>query len=136
MNYCQETVLVHSAFLLAQSEQSLTELEKGKCSRAAHIVSRAVKEITEELLVDDKGRLLQVEVRGLEFKIHSWVFASLFRGYGGLKFADSREADYFDSFPPLPQMGAGFYLELLQEVGWSQLLVEVSLKFFFKSTIQ
>lgn len=124
MNYCPETVIVHSAFLLAESLQSLTKLEKGKGTRAVQIVSRAIKEITGELLVDDKGRLLPVEVRTLEFKIHSWIFASLLKAYGGLKFDDSREEEYFDSFPPLPGMGVGFYLELLQDVGWNELLVE------------
>lgn len=125
MNYCPETVIVHSAFFLAESLQSLTKLEKGKGTKAVQIVSKAIKEVTGELLVDDKGRLPQVEVRRLEFKIHSWIFASLLKAYGGLKFDDSREEDYFDSFPPLPGMGVEFYLELLQEVGWNELLVEV-----------
>ncbi|KAJ7339439.1 hypothetical protein OS493_005837 [Desmophyllum pertusum] len=125
MNYCPETVLVHSAFLLANNvaARSLNELERGKCSQAVQIISGAIREITQESLLGEK--LLQVEVRQLEFKIHSWLFSSLFSSYGGLECGELSEEEYFDSFPPLPQIGVGFYLELVQEVGWSELLVEV-----------
>ena len=131
MNYCPETVLIHCAFLLADKKavQGLNEQEKDKCSKAVQVVSGAIREITQRLLVDEKHELLQVEVRELEFKIHSWVFYSLFRRYGGFGFSESPEEEYFDSFPPLPQIGVGFYLELVQEVEWSELLVEVCKQF-------
>lgn len=53
MNYCPETVLVHSAFLLADKEagQSLNGAEKGKCGRLVHIVSATIREITREALL-------------------------------------------------------------------------------------
>ncbi|KAL9988358.1 hypothetical protein ACROYT_G002795 [Oculina patagonica] len=126
MNYCPETVLVHSAFLLAHNEavRGLNELVKGECSKALQVVSGAIREITQGALVDEKHELLQVEIRELEFKIHSWVFYSLFRSYGGFGFSESAEEEYFDSFPPLPKIGVRFYVELVQEVEWSDLLVE------------
>lgn len=127
INYCPETVVVHTAFLLAEREavRGLDELEKGKCSKAIQIVSEAIREMTQKSPLDEKNNLHQMEATELEFKIHSWVFSSLFRRYGGLEFGDSPEEDYYDSFPPLPQIGVSFYLELVQEVGWSELLVEV-----------
>ena len=127
MNYCPETVLVHTAFLLADKEagQGLNELQKDKYSKAIQIVSEALREITQKSPLDEKNNLHQVEPTELEFKIHSWVFYSLFRRYGGFEFGESAEEDYFDSFPPLPQIGVSFYLELVHEVGWSELLVEV-----------
>lgn len=127
MNYCPETVVVHTAFLLADKAavRGLNELEKGKCSEAIQIVSGAIREITQKSPFGEKNKLLQIEVTELEFKIHSWVFYSLFRRYGGFEFGESPEEDYFDSFPPLPQIGVSFYLELVHEVGWNELLVEV-----------
>lgn len=127
MNYCPETVLVHSAFLLADKEagQSLNGAEKGKCGRLVHIVSATIREITREALRADTRKLLLGEVRQLEFKIHSWLFASLLKSYYSLDLDDSPEEDYFDSFPPLPQFGINFYLELVQDMEWSELLVEV-----------
>ena len=40
MNYCPETVVVHTAFLLADKEavRGLNELQKDKCSKAIQIV--------------------------------------------------------------------------------------------------
>lgn len=127
INYCPETIVIHTAFLLADKEavQGLNELEKGKCSKAIQIVSEAIREITQKSPLDEKNNLHQVKATELEFKIHSWVFSSLFRRYGDLEFGESTEEDYLDSFPPLPQFGVNFYVELVQKVGWSKLLVEV-----------
>ena len=127
INYCPETVVVHTAFLLADREavRGLIELEKNKCSKAIQIVSEAIREITQRSPLDEKNNLHQGKAAELEFKIHSWVFSSLFRRYGGFEFGESPGEDYFDSFPPLPQIGASFYLELVQEMGWNELLVEV-----------
>ena len=127
INYCPETVVVHTAFLLADREavRGLNELEKGKCSKAIQIVSEAIREITQKSPLDEKNNVHQVKATELEFKIHSWVFSSLFRKYGGLEVGESPEEDYLDSFPPLPQIGVNFYLGLVQEEGWNKLLVEV-----------
>ena len=131
MNYCPETVLVHTAFLLADNEvvQGLNESQKGKYCRAVQVVSGAIREITQGSLdLDEENEVHQVEVRQLEFKIHSWVFHSLCKGYVSSESSDHEESpeyEYLDSFPPLPQFGVRFYLELVQEVGWSELLVEV-----------
>lgn len=127
MNYCPETVVVHTAFLLADKEavRGLNELQKDKCSKAIQIVSEAIREMTQKSHLDEENKLLQAEATELEFKIHSWVFSSLFRRYGGFASGESPGEDYFDSFPPLPQIGVSFYLELVHEVGWTELLVEV-----------
>ena len=127
MNYCPETVLVHCAFLLADKEagQSLIGAEKGNCRRVVQIVSEAIREVTREAIQDNTRKLLQVEMKELEFKIHSWVFTSLLKCYGVFGPGESPEEDYFDSFPPLPQFDINFYLQLVHEVGWGDLLVEV-----------
>lgn len=131
MNYCPETVLVHAAFLLADNDavKGLNESQKGKCCRAVQVVSGSIREITQGSLgLDEKNEVHQVEVRQLEFKIHSWIFNSLCKRYVSSESSDNEESpedEYLDSFPPLPQIGVGFYLELVQEVGWSELLVEV-----------
>ena len=127
MNYCPETVLVHSAFVLADKEsgKNLNRVEKGECSRAVQLVSETIREVINEAPQADTRKLLQVEVRELEFKIHSWVFASLLKGYIGFDVGESPEEDYFHSFPPLPQFGVSFYLELVHDLGWGELLVEV-----------
>ena len=127
INYCPETVVVHTAFLLADREavRGLNELEKGKCSKAIQIVSEAVREITQKSPLDEKSNSVhQVKATELEFKIHYWVFSFLVRRYGNLD-GESPGEDYLDSFPPLPQFGVNFYLGLVHEVGWSKLLVEV-----------
>ena len=126
MNYCPETVLVHSAFLLAETVQKLDEIEKDKCSQVVKIVTGTVREITREVLHENTRKLRQIEVREIEFKIHSWVFYSLLKRSDCHDLGESlEEEDYFDSFPPLPQFGINFYLELVQELEWGELLVEV-----------
>ena len=127
MNYCPETVLVHSAFLLAETVQKLDEIEKDKCSQVVKIVTGTVREITREVLHENTRKLRQIEVREIEFKIHSWVFYSLLKRSDCHDLGESLdEEDFFDSFPPLPQFGINFYLELVQELEWGELLVEVS----------
>ena len=137
MNYCPETVLVHSAFLLAESVQKLDEIEKDKCSQVVKIVTGTVREITREVLRENTRKLRQIEVREIEFKIHSWLFYSLLKRSDCHDLGESlEEEDYFDSFPPLPQFGINFYLELVQELEWGELLVEVrgnSIKDLFSS---
>ena len=126
MNYCPETVLVHSAFLLAETVKKLDEIEKDKCSQVVKIVTGTVREITREVLHENTRKLRQIEVREIEFKIHSWVFYSLLKRSDCHDLGKSlEEEDYFDSFPPLPQFGINFYLELVQELEWGELLVEV-----------
>ena len=126
INYCPETVLVHSAFLLAETVQKLDEIEKDKCSQVVKIVTGTVREITREVLHENTRKLRQIEVREIEFKIHSWVFYSLLKTSDYHDRGESlEEDDYFDSFPPLPQFGINFYVELVQELEWGELLVEV-----------
>ena len=127
LDYCPETVLVQCAFLLADKEagQSLIGAEKGNCRRVVQIVSEAIREVTKEAIQDNTRKLFQVEIKEIEFKIHSWVFTSLLKCYGIFGPGESPEEDYFDSFPPLPQFDIKFYLQLVHEVGWGDLLVEV-----------
>ena len=128
MNYCPETVIVHSSFLLADKKaaKSLSSADKRTCCELAQIVSGTIREVTRELLGEETCKRLDVEVRGLEFKLHSWIFSSLLSRYQQNKVDGSIEEHYFDSLPPLPRFGISFYLEVVKELQWENLLVEVS----------
>lgn len=127
LNYCPETVLVHCAFLLAHNEagQSLVGMEKCTCSQVVRIVSETVREVTTQTRQTDCRKFLDAETKGLEFKIHFWVFTSLLKSYDTLDPGESPEEDYLDSFPPLPPFDINFYVSLVHEIGWADLLVEV-----------
>lgn len=127
MSYCPETVLIHGAFLLANKEakKGLSEMEKGDGSKVARIVSETIREVTSAKFEPVGHNLLQTEINELEFQIHSWVFTSFLNGIGLVDQDDFPEDDFFHSFPPLPQFGVEFYLELVHKMGWQKYLVEV-----------
>ena len=132
-SYCPETVLIHSAFLLAhkEAEKSLSEMEKGGRSKVAQIVSETIREVTSANFEPFGHELLQTEIKELEFQIHSWIFTSFLNDIGlvAVDQDDSAEEDFFHSFPPLPPFGVEFYLELVHEIGWQKYLVEVGDRF-------
>ncbi|KAK2553229.1 Gem-associated protein 4 [Acropora cervicornis] len=128
VSYCPETVLIHSAFLLAhkEAEKSLSEMEKGGSSKVAQIVSETIREVTSANFEPVGHELLQTEIKELEFQIHSWIFTSFLNDIGlvAIDQDDLAEEDFFHSFPPLPPFGVEFYLELVHEIGWQKYLVE------------
>ncbi|XP_068734665.1 uncharacterized protein [Montipora capricornis] len=128
ISYCPETVLVHCAFLLADKEAGLglAKVEKGNCRQVILIVSDSIREITARNLQADGHvhKLHQTKIKQLEFQIHSWVFSSFLKGIGFLDPDNLPEDDCFHCLPPLPPFNVEFYLDLLHEMGWEELLVE------------
>jgi hypothetical protein len=128
MRYCQETVIIQSAFLLSGKTTSLEQnLKKRELAQVVRIVKDAINEASEGLSINqEKKPVLPVETRALHRKLHLWLYKT-WRGYCTCTSSEviTGSDSYLDGFPPLPRFGAELYISIVQEMSWEVLLIEV-----------
>lgn len=121
MEYCQETVIIQSAFLLANKMMNLEQnLQKHEFVAVVKIIKEAVNEISQGLSIN-KNTVLPIETYALHRKIHLWLYKAWRQG----RCFNSTDACYLESFPAIPKFGTGFYILIIKEMGWELLLAEV-----------
>lgn len=121
MDYCQETVVIQSAFLLAENMMNLEQnLQKHELFSVVKIIKEAISEISEGLSIE-KTPVLPIETYALHRKIHHWLHKAWRQG----RYFSSDDVCYLERFPALPTFGTGCYVLIVKEMGWELLLAEV-----------
>ena len=143
MQYCPETIIVHSAFShvkrqLHNRSRSLRDLTKRECISSAcetvSVVSGAIREATRglEYRQSSDSPLFPYEISNLNYKLNAWIFKTWQR-YREKSSGDrcvqhsKTQNDYFSCFPPLPHFNTAVYLSLVKDLGWSKIMIEVCL---------
>ena len=112
--YCRETVLLHSAFALVEKKAliPLANINRERSRELVGIISHTVEE-----LMCGVGK--QEELRK---QLNAWCFTDMCRSHWR---AYDEEMDKFQEFPPLPQFSIVFYVELVKELQWTDLVAQV-----------